>query len=662
MVHDLPIILVEKCLCEACVMGKQHREKFFKEKAWRVKNKLELVHMDLCGPMQTQSLGGAKWAKCALTFIDNFSKQTWVYLKYKSEVFNNFVDFKAFVEKQSGHQIQRLRTDNGGEYVINDFHDFCTTHGIQMQRTVPYTPQQNGVAERKNLTLKEMANCMIHSRNFAPQFWAETIHCANYIQNRTPHSVVQGVTPKEAWSKRKPRVDHFRVFGSLAWVHIPDDAQMEKKSEPCIFVGYCEDVKAYRLLVLGTQEVIFRRNVQIEERSLAYVPSSSTSSPSSNLSSFDEDNELSNVQFQGGQLDEFLPPAEPPHPAPTTCPLPKWVQTIRKETGTSVGDPSDTRRTRSETQEAHLTYLATDSNPQTFKQVVNEWDEAMNAEYRSLLKNDTWDLVPLPKGRKIVRCKWVYRTKYATNGNVEKYKAPLVAKGFSQVEGVDYSETFAPVAKMNSIRLVLSLAVSHKWVVHQMDVKSAFLNDDLQEEIYMEQPLGFALSENSSLVCRLRKSLYGLKQAPWAWYEKMDKFLLDSGFSRCHSDPTVYTKKSNDELLILVLYVDDLIITGSSTSLIHNVKSSLMNQFEMTDLGLLHFFHGLQVNQLERDKYSQPKYALDLLRRFNMLDCSLLYLTHSRLDLSFAVGLVSRFMQNPHESHWQAAKYILRYI
>ena len=147
---------------------------------------------------------------------------------------------------------------------------------------------------------------MIHSRNLAPQFWAEAINCANYIQNRTPHSAVQGVTPEEAWSKCKPRVDHFRVFGSPAWAHIPDEKRkaMEKKSEPCIFVGYCEDVKAYRLLVPGTQEVIFRRNVQIEERSLPCVPSSSTSSPpstsTSNLSSFDEDSELSDDEFQGG--------------------------------------------------------------------------------------------------------------------------------------------------------------------------------------------------------------------------------------------------------------------------------------------------------------------------------------------------------------------------
>eukprot|EP00253_Pinus_taeda_P001541 PITA_01541 len=220
----------------------------------------------------------------------------------------------------------------------------------------------------------------------------------------------------------------------------------------------------------------------------------------------------------------------------------------------------------------------------------------MNEEYRSLLANDTWDLVPLPKGQKLVRCKWVYRTKYGPDGKVDKYKARLVAKGFSQVEGLDYTETFSPVAKMNSIRLVLSLAASSKWEVHQMDVKSAFLHGDLHEEIYMEQLIGFIQTE-SSLVCRRKKSLYGLKQAPRTWYAKMDSVFLESGFSRCHSDNTVYTKKVGNSLIILVFYVDDLILTGSDPNFINHVKSSLKKKFEMTDLGHLHYFLGLQVLQ-----------------------------------------------------------------
>jgi hypothetical protein len=220
----------------------------------------------------------------------------------------------------------------------------------------------------------------------------------------------------------------------------------------------------------------------------------------------------------------------------------------------------------------------------------------MNEEYRSLMEKYTWDLLPLPKGRKLVRCKWVYITKYASDGSVERHKARLFAKGFSQFERIDYNETIAPVAKMNSIHLVLTLAASYKWEVHQMDVKSSFLHGDLKEEIYMEQPPGY-VQNDSSLVCRLKKSLYGLKQAPRAWYAKMDNFLIAIGFSRCHSDPNVYTKKVGIHLIILVLYVDDLILTSSDPKNLNHVKTNLKKKFEMTDLGFFHYFLGLQVLQ-----------------------------------------------------------------
>jgi hypothetical protein len=188
----------------------------------------------------------------------------------------------------------------------------------------------------------------------------------------------------------------------------------------------------------------------------------------------------------------------------------------------------------------------------------------MNEEYRSLMANDTWDIVPLPKRRKLVICKWVYRTKYASDGSVERHKAPLVSQGFSQVERIGYNETFSHVAKMNSIHLVLALVASNKREVHQMDVKSTFLHGDLQEEIYMEQPPSY-VQNDSSLVCRLEKYIYGLKQG--AWYSKMDNFLINIKFSRCHSSPNVYTKKLGIHLIILVLYVDDLISTDSDSKL-----------------------------------------------------------------------------------------------
>eukprot|EP00253_Pinus_taeda_P019427 PITA_19427 len=242
----------------------------------------------------------------------------------------------------------------------------------------------------------------------------------------------------------------------------------------------------------------------------------------------------------------------------------------------------------------------------------------MNEEYRSLLANESWDLVPLPKGRKLVRCKWVYRTKFGPDGKVDKHKARLVAKGFSEVEGIDYTKTFSPIAKMNSIHLILSLVASFKWEVHQMDIKSAFSHGDLHEEIYMEQPSDF-IQKDSSLVCRLKKSFYGLKQAPQAWYAKMDSFLLDTGFSRCHSDNIVYTKK-----------VD---FKPAPSPFWSGVKLSVTCTSTEVDATL-----------------------------YRQLVGKKLYLTHTHPDLSFVVGLIARFMHKPHESHWKAAKRILHYV
>lgn len=258
------------------------------------------MHSDLCGPLPVVSFSGCKYF---LTFIDDFSRRTWVYfLKLKSEVFNTFLAFKAFVEKQSRHQILKLRSDNGGEYVKIAFINFFTKNGIQMQHTVPYTPQKNGVAERKSRTLKEMANCMLQSKGLGLSFWAEQINCENYIINHTPTKALKNITPEESWSSIKADVSHFRVFGSEAWAHIPDETHkaLEPKSEQCTFVGYYKDFKGYRLIPLKSKNVFIRRDVKFAENISAYEPSPADvpplpiSSTFENISSSDDESEDDN--------------------------------------------------------------------------------------------------------------------------------------------------------------------------------------------------------------------------------------------------------------------------------------------------------------------------------------------------------------------------------
>eukprot|EP00253_Pinus_taeda_P009525 PITA_09525 len=329
--------------------------------------------------------------------------------------------------------------------------------------------------------------------------------------------------------------------------------------------------------------------------------------------------------------------------------------------------------------------------PQTYSEAkgTSEWEQAMEAEFQSLQKNHTWTLSDLPTRKRPISCKWVYKVKYKADGTLDKYKARLVARGFSQKEGIDYKKTFAPTAKMSTIRLVLALVAQFNWKVHQMDVKSAFLNGDLQEEVYMTQPPVFKVAGQEQKVCRLVKALYGLKQAPRAWYMKIDQYLTDHGFQRSPSDANLYIKHTGDDILSVVVYVDDLIITGGSAHLIHGNKQDLCSTFDMTDLGLLHYCLGVEVWQTENNIFlSQSKYAKNLVDRFRMQDCkptttpmepglklsaqssspfvdetlfrqlvgSLIYLTATRPDISFAVSYISRFMSAPKVDHWIVAK------
>jgi hypothetical protein len=213
----------------------------------------------------------------------------------------------------------------------------------------------------------------------------------------------------------------------------------------------------------------------------------------------------------------------------------------------------------------------------------------MTEEYQSIMKNEVWEIVSRPKSKDVVSSKWLFKIKRTADGSIEKYKARFVARAFSQKEGIDYEETFAPVARYNSSRTIIALAAKMKWKLHQMDVKTTFLNVVIEEEVYIEQPQGFEVENKKSHVYRLKKSLYGLKQAPRAWYGRMDSFLTRLGFTKSIVDSNLYFKIMNDEPVILLLYVDDLFLTGEE-NLITECKKRLTSEFEMKDLGLMHYF------------------------------------------------------------------------
>ncbi|KAM2735330.1 hypothetical protein PS2_023163 [Malus domestica] len=332
--------------------------------------------------------------------------------------------------------------------------------------------------------------------------------------------------------------------------------------------------------------------------------------------------------------------------------------------------------------------------PTTYLQASkhDHWTKAMSAEFQALQTTGTWTLVPPSPHQNIVGCKWVFRIKRKPDGSIDRYKARLVAKGFHQQEGVDFQETFNPVAKPVTIRILLTLAVQHNWFLNQLDISNAFLHGTLQEEVFMQQPPGFIDSTKSSYVCKLNKSLYGLKQAPRAWYDKLFQTLISLGFENSKSDCSLFVQHK-PSLIIVLVYVDDILVTGPQSSACHEFIHQLSNQFPVKDLGPLHFFLGLEVQRTTDGLFlSQGKYAHDLLVKTHMDGCkpcstplgttkldhtgplldnsseyrsivgALQYLTWTRPDISFAVNQVCQFLHCPRESHFQAVKRILRFL
>ncbi|CAH9083075.1 unnamed protein product [Cuscuta europaea] len=363
-----------------------------------------------------------------------------------------------------------------------------------------------------------------------------------------------------------------------------------------------------------------------------------------------------------------------------------------------IGDPSQGVRTRSATtNECHYACFLSKNEPSKVSEALADpdWVIAMQDELNQFDRLDVWTLVPKPPQKTIIGTKWVFKNKKDEEGIVIRNKARLVAKGYNQQEGIDYDETFAPVARIEAIRLFLAYAAHKNFTVFQMDVKTAFLNGVLEEEVYVAQPEGFVDPKYPDHVYKLKKALYGLKQAPRAWYDALTEFLVDSGFSKGKIDTTLFIKRQKSDIILIQIYVDDIIFASSNPRLCKHFEKLMKTKFEMSMMGELNFFLGLQVRQLSDGIFiNQSKYILEMLKRFNIdgkssmttpmspnnkLDSnpsgkpvdatnyraiigSLLYLTSSRPDIVFSTCLCARFQANPKESHLTAVRRILRYL
>ena len=644
--------------CQICSEAKQPK-KTCPSVTLRVSNLLDLIHTDLGDLKQTMTRGGKRYY---VTFIDDHSRYTKVYLiRNKDEAFPMFQQYKAEVENQLNRKIKRVRSDRGGEFTL--LNDFCEKEGIIHELTPPYSPESNGVAERKNRTLKEMMNALLISSNAPDNLWGEAILSACHLQNRIPHKKI-GKTPYELWKGYTPNLQYLKVWGCLAKVLLPEPKKRKigSKTSDCMLVGYASNSAAYRFLVLKSDvldcnTIIETKNAEFFEHIYPLRDKISHTTES-----------LNRPLFVSEQTNEIL----------------RRSKRQRKET--SFGND-------------FYTFLV-DNDPQTYFEALSSseakfWEKAIKIELESILENQTWELVDLPLGAKPIGCKWIFKKKYFPDGSVEKFKARLVAKGFTQKENIDYFDTFAPVTRISSIRILFALASIFKLVVHQMDVKTAFLNGDLEEEIYMVQPEGCEILGQEHKVCKLKKSLYGLKQAPKQWHEKFDQTLINSGFSCVEVDKCVYTKCNDSECVILSLYVDDILIFGTSLDIVCETKSFLGSNFDMKDMGEASVILGIRIiRKNDGILLTQEHYIQKLPRKFGYFEekpvstpydastqlkknvgesirqseyaqiiGSLMHLMNfSRPDIAYAVCRLSRYTHNPNQDHWIALIRVMKYL
>ena len=558
LVKGLPKLDQPAEICEECTLSKQHRDSFPKGGAWRAKQVLELVHTDICGPISPVSNGGKRYV---ITFIDDCSRKTWCYfLQSKSEALGAFKRFRVLVEKEAGRLIQCLRSDRGGEYNSQEFIEYCENAGIKRQLTAPYTPQQNGVCERKNRTIMNMVRSVLKQSSVPKSFWPEAVAWSIHVLNKCPSSALNK-TPEEAWCVKKPAVHYFKVFGCIAFVHVPDQkkAKLEDKGEKCVLLGISEESKAYKLYNPVTKKLIISRDVVFRENDF-WPWDSPKEMPKTKFVPVGEiDEAVAKPVASQQQMQQEVSASSRPQRSKR---IPGWMEDYE------AGVPN--------IESEHISQFAlfVDCDPVLFEEAVKDekWQKAMVEEMKAIEKNSTWELVDLPKGEKAIGVKWVYKTKRKPNGEIDKYKARLVVKGYKQEYGVDYTEVFAPVARLDTVRMVIAMAAQDSWPIYQLDVKSAFLHGELKEQVFVEQPSGFIKSGQEHLVCKLKKAFYGLKQAPRAWYSSIDAYFVKKSFIRCLYEHTLYVKCVGVKMIIVCLYVDDLLYIGNDIALLEEFK------------------------------------------------------------------------------------------
>ena len=652
---------------------------------------LQRVHTDITGPIMPISREGFKYI---INFVDEYSSILFVYfLRSKDEATTALKQFLADVAPVG--QPQEIHSDNGGEYVSKSFQTVLVENQIKYTSTAPYTPYQNGKSERSWRSLLEMARCLLSESGITKPYWTYAVRHAQYLRNRSFQRRTKS-TAYELFTRAKPDMRKIYEFGCACTYYNESHKQkLDVRGYPGYYLGVNTANHSYYILDSQCSRIITTRNVRIHKPEYA------------DEKAVEEHEELwPPCNVNTGQNDD----------TPVDITVPQVPVSPQPTDGNDQGRPRREHKTPARFSDYVLSanvdyaYTAFPLIPNTYDEATNSkqahmWKAAMDKEVTTLCDNNTWEVTPLPKGCTETKGRWVYTLKQGKMPDQVQYKARYVARGFTQVQGVDYDETFSPTTRFTSIRALLQKATNENLVLHQLDVKGAYLNAPIDKELYIQQPPGYEMTANRStrLTCRLNKSIYGLKQSGRMWYETLTDYLKANRFVANVQDPCLYTRGrvDNDDYAILVFWVDDIIVGGKTDTNINSVKTLLQEKFNMDDRGQLQWFLGIDFKRLNDGRYqiNQQRYAEQILKRYGMAECkpastpsgsdthlqkatddeheqvhiskfpyreivgSLIYLmTATRPDISWSVSKLSQYLDKPGPAHVTAVKRLLRYI
>lgn len=694
--------------CEVCIQGKFAQTRNRNPDS-RAKAPLQMVHTDLAGPVATESRDGYKYVQ---SFTDDYSGAIFVYfLKTKSDTVQATEKFLADTAPYG--KVKCIRSDNGTEFTCRDFQTLLRKNKIRHETSAPYSPHQNGTAERSWRTLFEMGRCMLTESQLPKQLWNYAVQTAAIVRNRCFNRRT-GQTPYQMLTDKKPNVSTMQKFGSVCYTYKQDKGKLDSRCDQGRFVGYDKNSPAYLVYHPDTEKVQKHRLVKFVNKVTVEKQTQTFGSDPNDDKDSVRQPRASRVTQEIHESTENAKETSAQSDSPVTM---SDDSSQTQPSGTDDESEGGRYPTRDRRKPSHLKDFVTEDSdsdgihttvdycyravcgiPQTFKEAMTstdsrEWVKAMDDEIKSLNDNNTFTLTNLPKGKKTVGGKWVYSIKSDIEG-MDKYKARFVAKGYSQRMGIDYGETFSPTASLTSVRVLLQKAAQEDLLLHQMDVKTAYLHAPIDYEIYIEQPEGYE-ERGEGLVCKLEKSLYGLKQSGRNWNKILHDCLTEDDFAQNPADHCVYAKETEGGKVIIIIWVDDLIIAASNDKIMKKVKEMLSAKFKMKDLGSLKHFLGIDFKQSDGCvKMSQEKYVNKILERFNMQNCkpretpcdqkldytenavkmddvrmyreavgSLIYLTTcTRPDLSFVVSKLSQYFAEPTEEQWVTVKHVLRYL